>query len=153
MQILQIWPMGHSPILPLFGKLITMFPVSPKNSLPLSAYAQDITWTDSATNVINRTNDTHVYTVRGGSVDLITVDEVEHDYDWGTNAAISQPSTLSPYELSVPSTMTDLQHPHSNRTQRDPSCYLRRSRCFCEVASNQRLFAEHHLQNQLQRHS
>ena len=64
-------------------------PVSPGNSLPLSAYAQDITWTDSATNVINRTNDTHVYTVRGGSIDLITVDEVEHDYDWGTNAAIS----------------------------------------------------------------
>ena len=95
-------------------------PVSPGNSLPLSAYAQDITWTDSATNIINRTNDTHVYTVRGGSVDLITVDEVEHDYDWGTNAAISQPSTLSPYELSVPSTMTDLQHPHSivfNETQ------------------------------------
>ena len=95
-------------------------PVTSGNSLPLSAYAEEISWTDSATNVINRTNDTHVYTVRSGSIDLITVDEVEHDFDWGTNAVNTQPSTLSPYELVVPSTMTDPLHPHSivlNETQ------------------------------------
>jgi len=80
---------------------------------PMPAYQHNITFWSDAMLTIDRTNDTHAYTVTGGVLEEFWVEQNEYWFDWSTLSSNSISGTNSSYSTILPAEFSDPSVPES----------------------------------------